>query len=61
MRIAATKEQGRVDRPQQDMTAVFEAIVNAVAHRDYSVHGSRIRLRLFDDAELLLAIHAAAP
>lgn len=23
--------------------------MNAVAHRDYSVHGSKIRLRLFDD------------
>ena len=38
---------GRVDQPQYDVTAVFEAIVNAVAHRDYSVHGSKIRLRLF--------------
>ena len=49
MRIAATKDQGRIDHPQYDMTAVFEAIVNAVAHRDYSVHGSKIRLRLFDN------------
>ncbi len=31
------------------MNAVFEAIVNAVVHRDYSVYGSRIRLHLFDD------------
>jgi len=29
--------------------AVFEAVVNAVVHRDYSIHGSRIRLFLFDD------------
>ena len=49
MKTAAFKEQGRMDCPQFDMTAVFEAIVNAVAHRDYSVHGSKIRLRLFDD------------
>lgn len=49
MRIAATKDQGRIDRPQYDMAAVFEAVVNAVAHRDYSVHGSKIRLRMFDD------------
>ena len=48
MKIAAFKGQGRVDRPQFDMTAVFEAVVNAVAHRDYSIHGSRIRLRLFE-------------
>ena len=40
---------GRRDLPQFDMVAVFEALVNAVAHRDYSVHGSKIRLRLFSD------------
>ena len=32
---------------QYDMTAVFEAVVNAVAHRDYSIRESKIRLRLF--------------
>ena len=47
MKVAAFKGLGRVDRPQFDMTAVFEAVVNAVAHRDYSIHGSKIRLRLF--------------
>ena len=49
MKTAAFKNIGRVDRPQFDMAAVFEAVVNAVAHRDYSIHGSKIRLRLFDD------------
>ena len=49
MKILGFKELGRVDRPQFDMAAVFEAMVNAVAHRDYSIHGSKIRLRLFDD------------
>lgn len=49
MKTAASKDQGRTDIPQFDMTAVFEAIVNAVAHRDYSIHGSKIRLRLFED------------
>ncbi len=49
MKVLGFKESGRVDRPQFDMTAVFEAMVNAVAHRDYSIHGSKIRLRLFDD------------
>jgi predicted HTH transcriptional regulator len=49
MSTAATKEMGRQDLPQFDMTAVFEAIVNAVAHRDYSIHGSKTRLRLFAD------------
>ena len=49
MKTAAFKTTGRIDRPQYDMTAVFEAITNAVAHRDYSVYGSKIRLRLFDN------------
>ncbi len=49
MRVAATKKEGRHDLPQFDLTAVFEAVVNAVAHRDYSMHGSKIRLRLFAD------------
>lgn len=49
MKIAAFKTVGRVDLPQYDIAAVFEAVANAVAHRDYSVYGSKIRLRLFDD------------
>lgn len=49
MRVAARKQTGREDIPQFDMLAVFEAVTNAVAHRDYSIHGSKIRLRLFDD------------
>ncbi|SHM95721.1 ATP-binding protein [Rhizobacter sp. OV335] len=49
MRIAATKREGRRDLPQYDMNAVFEALVNAVAHRDYSIHGAKIRLRMFAD------------
>ncbi len=31
------------------MKAVFEAVVNAVAHRDYAKHGSKIRLFMFSD------------
>jgi len=51
MRVAAFKraQGGRVDLPQFDMTAVFEAVTNAVAHRDYSMAGAKVRLRLFDD------------
>ena len=48
-RVAARKTIGRHDIPQYEMAAVLEALVNAVAHRDYSVYGSRIRLRMFDD------------
>lgn len=40
---------GRQDLPQYDMIAVFEALTNAVAHRDYAASGSKVRLRLFDD------------
>ena len=48
-KVRATKTMGRVDQAQYDMTSVFEAVVNAVAHRDYSMHGSRIRLHMFSD------------
>ena len=49
MKTAAFKHMGRTDLPQYDLQAVFEAIVNAVAHRDYSIHGSKVRLRLFEN------------
>ena len=49
MTTAAFKRMGRADRPQYDMAAVFEAVANAVAHRDYSAYGSKIRLRLFQN------------
>jgi len=49
MKVRAYKTIGRKDVPQFDLSAVFEALVNGVAHRDYAVHGSKIRLRLFAD------------
>jgi len=49
MRVAAIKDPGRVDLPQYSLRAVFEALVNAVAHRDYSISGARVRLHLFAD------------
>ncbi|MCL2875914.1 MAG: putative DNA binding domain-containing protein [Betaproteobacteria bacterium] len=51
MHMAARKraEGGREDLPQFDMRAVFEAVTNAVVHRDYSMAGAKVRLRLFDD------------
>ena len=48
-RVAAYKDPARVDVPQFSERAVFEAVVNAVVHRDYGVSGSRIRLFMFDD------------
>ena len=47
--VSARKEIGRIDQPQYSMRAVFEAIVNAVVHRDYSKSGSKIRLFMFAD------------
>lgn len=47
-RVAASKELGRRESPEYDMTAIFEALVNAVAHRDYSIR-AKIRLRMFSD------------
>ena len=49
MTVRAAKTAARSDRPQFSERAVFEALVNAVAHRDYSMAGSRIRLHLFED------------
>ena len=48
-RVAARKDPARMDVPQYSERAVFEAVVNAVVHRDYGVSGSRIRLFMFDD------------
>ncbi len=46
---------GRIDLPEFDPLAVFEAVTNAVAHRDYSMAGAKVRLRLFADR---LEIHS---
>ena len=48
-RIAALKNPARTDVPQFSERAVFEAVVNAVVHRDYAVSGSHSRLFMFDD------------
>lgn len=46
---SARKGVGREERPQYSMRAIFEALVNAVVHRDYSIPGSKIRLFMFAD------------
>ena len=48
-RVAARQQPARSDVPQYNERAVFEAVVNAVVHRDYAVSGSKIRLFMFDD------------
>ena len=49
MRVGAYKDPARMDLPQYSAEALFEALTNAVAHRDYSMRGSRIRLSMFAD------------
>ena len=49
MHVAARKRPERVDLPQYSERVLFEALVNAVVHRDYSMRGGRIRLSMFED------------
>ena len=49
MLVRAAKTTARTERPQFSERAVFEALANAVAHRDYSMAGARIRLHMFSD------------
>lgn len=48
-RVYATKAPHRIETPKFSMNAVFEAVVNAVAHRDYAIYASKIRLHVFSD------------
>ena len=49
MRVWAEKTPARIDIPQYSVKAVFEGLVNAVAHRDYTMQTNRIRLSMFTD------------
>ena len=49
MRVGARKAPAREDLPEYSVRAIFEGLVNAVVHRDYSISGSRIRLSIFSD------------
>ena len=49
MRVGARKAPAREELPQYSEAALFEALANAVVHRDYSIPGSRIRLSMFED------------
>ncbi len=49
MHIGTRKTPARENLPEYSTQALFEAIVNAVVHRDYSIRGSRIRLSIFSD------------
>lgn len=47
--VGAIKKPHRIEKPQFSERAIFEAVVNAVAHRDYSISGSKIRFFMFND------------
>jgi len=47
--VGVIKAQYRIETPQFSERAVFEAIVNVVAHRDYFIAESKIRFFMFDD------------
>ena len=49
MQVAARKAPVRVEISQFSPRAVFEAVVNAIVHRDYSLADAKMRLFLFDD------------
>lgn len=53
MFVAARKILGREDIPQYSLVAILEALVNAVAHRDYDLYGMKIRLHMFADRLVL--------
>lgn len=48
-KVSAKKKPHRIESRQFSERAVFEATVNAVAHRDYSIATSKIRFFMFDD------------
>jgi predicted HTH transcriptional regulator len=52
---------GAYRQPLFAMTAVFEAVVNAVAHRDYGRSDFRIQLKLFASRLELISPSAALP
>ena len=48
-RVSARKVPERIEMPQFGRRSVFEAIVNAVVHRDYTMENAKTRFFIFDD------------
>lgn len=50
MRILWKKtENSRIEMPDYCERSVFEALVNALIHRDYLINGSEVHIDIFDD------------
>ena len=47
--VSRKERDGRRDFPSYVQTALQEAVVNAIVHRDYEIRGSQIIVRLFPD------------
>ena len=47
--VSRKERDGRRDFPSYVHTALQEAVVNAIVHRDYEIRGSQIIIRLFPD------------
>ena len=47
--VSRKDRDGRRDYPSYALTALQEAVVNAVVHRDYEIAGSQIIIRMFPD------------
>ena len=58
--VSARKDIGRIEQAQYSMRAIFEALVNAVVHRDYSRTASKIRLFMYSDRLELISPGALA-
>ncbi|MYD04973.1 MAG: transcriptional regulator [Acidimicrobiia bacterium] len=48
-RVSARRTPGFVEVPQFSERSLFEAVVNAVVHRDYSIENAKTRMFIFDD------------
>lgn len=61
--VAARIEAGKLERvetPIIPFDAIREALINALAHRDYSINGSSIKLAIYDD-RMEISNHGGLP
>lgn len=48
-RMRVRKDPARLDLPEYDELAIFEAMANALVHRDYSIPGTPVMVSMYDD------------